>query len=133
MSDGQTAHVRVSHVSKRFGATTAVDDVSFEVPRGAFATLLGPSGCGKTTTLRMIAGFYDPDAGDIDIGGRRVNDLPAHRRGTAMVFQDYALFPHMTVRDNVAYGLRVAHAKASDRARRVGETLAFVGLKGLDD
>src|SRR5919204_6039210 len=132
MSDGQTAHVRVSHVSKRFGTVTAVDDVSFEVPKGAFATLLGPSGCGKTTTLRMIAGFYDPDAGDIFVGGRRINDLPAHRRGTAMVFQDYALFPHMTVRDNVAYGLRVARVSAAERDRRVRETLAFVGLKGLD-
>jgi spermidine/putrescine ABC transporter ATP-binding subunit len=112
---------------------TAVDDVSFDVPKGAFATLLGPSGCGKTTTLRMIAGFYDPDAGDIVIGDRRVNELPAHRRGTAMVFQDYALFPHMTVRDNVAYGLRVARVSAAERARRVSETLAFVGLKGLED
>jgi ABC-type Fe3+/spermidine/putrescine transport system ATPase subunit len=129
----QTAHVRVSHVTKRFGGVTAVDDVSFEVPKGSFATLLGPSGCGKTTTLRMIAGFYDPDRGDIEIGGRRVNDLPVHRRGTAMVFQDYALFPHMTVRDNVAYGLRVAHASTGDRERRVAETLAFVGLKGLED
>jgi ABC-type Fe3+/spermidine/putrescine transport system ATPase subunit len=129
----QTAHLRVSHVTKRFGGVTAVDDVSFDVPKGAFATLLGPSGCGKTTTLRMIAGFYDPDSGDIEIGNRRVNDLPAHRRGTAMVFQDYALFPHMTVRDNVAYGLRVARVSAPERARRVSETLAFVGLKGMED
>ncbi len=126
-------HLRVSHVTKRFGGVTAVDDVSFDVPKGAFATLLGPSGCGKTTTLRMIAGFYDPDVGDIEIGNRRVNDLPAHRRGTAMVFQDYALFPHMTVRDNVAYGLRVAHVAGPERLRRVDETLAFVGLTGLED
>ena len=129
----EAAHVRVSHVTKRFGGVTAVDDVSFEVPKGSFATLLGPSGCGKTTTLRMIAGFYDPDVGDIEIGGRRVNNLPVHRRGTAMVFQDYALFPHMTVRDNVAYGLKVAHVKGADRTRRVDETLAFVGLGGLGD
>jgi ABC-type Fe3+/spermidine/putrescine transport system ATPase subunit len=129
----ETAHVRVSHLTKRFGGVAAVDDVSFEVPKGAFATLLGPSGCGKTTTLRMIAGFYDPDRGEIEIAGRRVNDLPAHRRGTAMVFQDYALFPHMTVRDNVAYGLRVAHVSAAERERRVNETLAFVGLGGLGD
>ena len=106
----------------RCGVTT-VDDVSFDVPRGAFATLLGPSGCGKTTTLRMIAGFYDLDQGDIEIGGRRVK-LPAHRRGTAMVFQDYALFPHMTVHDNVACGLRVARVSGADRERRVKETLA---------
>jgi len=109
-----TAHVRVSHVTKRFGAMAAVDDVSFEVPKGSFATLLGPSGCGKTTTLRMIAGFYDPDEGDIEIAGRRVNNLPVHRRGTAMVFQDYALFPHMSVRDNVAYGLKVAHVSGAE-------------------
>jgi len=129
----ETAHVRVSHVTKRFGGVTAVDDVSFDVPKGSFATLLGPSGCGKTTTLRMIAGFYDPDEGDIEVGGRRVNNLPVHRRGTAMVFQDYALFPHMTVRDNVAYGLRVGHVAKANRERRVAETLAFVGLKGLED
>jgi ABC-type Fe3+/spermidine/putrescine transport system ATPase subunit len=130
---GETAHVRVSHVTKRFGGVTAVNDVSFEVPKGSFATLLGPSGCGKTTTLRMIAGFYDPDEGDIEIAGRRVNNLPVHRRGTAMVFQDYALFPHMTVRDNVAYGLKVAHVSGADRTKRVDETLAFVGLGGLGD
>jgi ABC-type Fe3+/spermidine/putrescine transport system ATPase subunit len=120
-------------VTKRFGAVSAVDDVSLEVPKGAFATLLGPSGCGKTTTLRMIAGFYDPDQGDILVGGRRINDLPAHRRGTAMVFQDYALFPHMTVRDNVGYGLGVQGVAATERARRIDETLAFVGLQGLGD
>src|SRR2546421_10867279 len=129
----ETAHVRVSHVTKKFGGVTAVDDVSFDVPRGAFATLLGPSGCGKTTTLRMIAGFYDPDAGDIELGGRRINDLPAHRRGTAMVFQDYALFPHMTVRDNVAYGLRLAKRSRTDIAKKVADTLAFVGLAGMED
>jgi ABC-type Fe3+/spermidine/putrescine transport system ATPase subunit len=118
-------------VTKRFGETAAVDDVSFEVPRGSFATLLGPSGCGKTTTLRMIAGFYDPDAGDIVLGGRRINDLPAHRRGAAMVFQDYALFPHMTVADNVGYGLRVSGVAKAERIRRVNETLDFVGLGAL--
>ena len=127
------AHLRLDRVTKRFGTVTAVDDISFEVPRGSFATLLGPSGCGKTTTLRMIAGFYDPDAGDISLGGRRINDLPAHRRGTAMVFQDYALFPHMTVKDNVGYGLRLARRRKADIERRVGETLAFVGLAGLGD
>ncbi|TMD60858.1 MAG: ABC transporter ATP-binding protein [Chloroflexi bacterium] len=126
-------HLELSHVSKRFGDALAVDDVSFAIPRGAFATLLGPSGCGKTTTLRMIAGFYDPDAGEINLGGRRINDLPAHRRGTAMVFQDYALFPHMTVRDNVAYGLRLAKRSRTDIAKKVADTLAFVGLAGMED
>jgi ABC-type Fe3+/spermidine/putrescine transport system ATPase subunit len=126
-------HLRVDHVTKRFGDAAAVDDVSFEVPRGSFATLLGPSGCGKTTTLRMIAGFYDPDQGDIVLGGRRINELPAHRRGTAMVFQDYALFPHMTVRKNVGYGLTVARVSQAERDRRVDETLEFVGLGTLGD
>ena len=127
------AHLRLSHVVKRFAGVAAVDDVSFDVPKGAFATLLGPSGCGKTTTLRMIAGFYDPDQGDIVVSGRRINDLPAHRRGTAMVFQDYALFPHMSVRDNVGYGLGVQGVASSERAKRIEETLAFVGLTGLGD
>jgi ABC-type Fe3+/spermidine/putrescine transport system ATPase subunit len=126
-------HLRLDHVTKRFGDAAAVNDVSFEVPRGSFATLLGPSGCGKTTTLRMIAGFYDPDHGDIVLGGKRINELPAHRRGTAMVFQDYALFPHMTVKDNVAYGLRVAGVSNTDRERRVTDILQFVGLAGLGD
>jgi ABC-type Fe3+/spermidine/putrescine transport system ATPase subunit len=126
-------HLRLDHVTKTFGGVTAVDDISFEIPRGAFATLLGPSGCGKTTTLRMIAGFYDPDKGDIVLSGKRINELPAHRRGTAMVFQDYALFPHMTVRDNVGYGLRVASVAKEERERRVNETLEFVGLGKLAD
>jgi ABC-type Fe3+/spermidine/putrescine transport system ATPase subunit len=128
-----TAHLRLTHVTKRFGETAAVDDVSFAVPRGSFATLLGPSGCGKTTTLRMIAGFYDPDAGDIELGGRRINALPAHKRGAAMVFQDYALFPHMSVRDNVGYGLRLQRKSKADIATKVDETLKFVGLAGLGD
>src|SRR6266508_5348126 len=102
-------HVRLENVTKRFGArVAAVDGISLSIPRGSFTTLLGPSGCGKTTTLRTIAGFYEPDAGDIFIGSRRVNDIPVHRRKTAMVFQDYALFPHMSVDDNVGYGLRLA-------------------------
>src|SRR5437899_4618905 len=125
------AHLRVSHITKRFGSAAAVDDVSFEVPKGSFATLLGPSGCGKTTTLRMIAGFYEPDAGDIEIGGRRVNDLPVHLRGNEIVFQYYALFPHNTVYDNVAYVLRVAGRPRPERDKRVNYTLAFVGLSGM--
>ncbi len=126
------AHVKLVGVSKSFGGgTPAVDDVSLDVPRGSFTTLLGPSGCGKTTTLRMIAGFYDPDAGDIVIGQQRVNEVPAHRRKAAMVFQDYALFPHMTVEENVAYGLRLARMKRDDIRKRVGQTLDFLGLEGL--
>jgi ABC-type Fe3+/spermidine/putrescine transport system ATPase subunit len=127
------AHLRLTHVTKRFGDAAAVDDISFEVPRGSFATLLGPSGCGKTTTLRMIAGFYEPDVGDIELAGKRINNLPAHRRGAAMVFQDYALFPHMSVRANVGYGLRLQHKSKAEIAAKVDDTLKFVGLAGLGD
>jgi ABC-type Fe3+/spermidine/putrescine transport system ATPase subunit len=126
-------HIRLVNVSKRFGHNPpAVDDVSLEVPRGSFTTLLGPSGCGKTTTLRMIAGFYEPDVGDIMLGERRINDVPAHRRGTAMVFQDYALFPHMSVAENVGYGLKLAGVKGSERQVRVADTMRFLGLSGLE-
>src|SRR3982075_4338129 len=124
-------HVRLVDVSKRFGAAAAVDDISLEIPAASFTTLLGPSGCGKTTTLRMIAGFYDPDAGDIFIGPPRINDVPAHRRKTAMVFQDYALFPHMSVDENVGYGLRLGGFQGAERAKRVRDTLDFLGLTGL--
>src|SRR5712692_4148380 len=118
-------HVRLVNLSKRFvgSMAAAVDDISLEIPRASFTTLLGPSGCGKTTTLRMIAGFYEPDAGDIFIGPRRVNDIPVHRRKTAMVFQDYALFPHMSVEENVGYGLRLARVQSGALRKRVRETL----------
>ncbi len=127
------AHLRLEGISKRFGDAVAVDRVSLAIPRGAFATLLGPSGCGKTTTLRMIAGFHDPDEGDIFLDERRINGVAVNRRGTAMVFQDYALFPHMTVRANVSYGLRLARVKRAELNTRVDETLAFVGLERLGD
>jgi ABC-type Fe3+/spermidine/putrescine transport system ATPase subunit len=132
VSDEPTIHIRLSHVSKRFGNEAAVRDVSLAVPRGSFTTLLGPSGCGKTTTLRLIAGFYEADEGDIYIGDRRVNDVPVHKRRTAMVFQDYALFPHMTVTDNVSYGLRLAHLPKPQIAERTNATLTFLGLTGLE-
>jgi ABC-type Fe3+/spermidine/putrescine transport system ATPase subunit len=128
------AHVRLLNLTKRFpnAPVAAVDDVSLEIPRGSFTTFLGPSGCGKTTTLRMIAGFYEPDTGDIFIGPRRVNDVPTHRRKTAMVFQDYALFPHMTVEDNVGYGLRLAGKPRSAITTQVQETMRFLDLRGLE-
>jgi len=135
-SEAPEIHLRLSHVTKRFAADSsapaAVDDVSLEIPRGSFTTILGPSGCGKTTTLRMIAGFYEPDRGDIYLGERRINDLPVHRRKTAMVFQDYALFPHMSVEENVGYGLRLAGRDRAAIARRVADTLRFLGLSGLE-
>jgi ABC-type Fe3+/spermidine/putrescine transport system ATPase subunit len=120
-------------VTKRFGANPpAVDGVTLEVPRGSFTTLLGPSGCGKTTLLRLIAGLYDADAGDMFLDRTRINDVPAHRRRTAMVFQEYALFPHMTVAENVAYGLKVAGVPSEQARKRVDETLGFLGLAGLE-
>ncbi len=126
------AEVRLLEVSKRFGAMPAVDRVSLDVPDGSFFTLLGPSGCGKTTTLRIVAGFYPPDRGDVLIGGTRVNDLPPHRRQTAMVFQEYALFPHMTAFDNVAYGLRMRRVREPEMRRRVAAALGLVGLAGVE-
>jgi ABC-type Fe3+/spermidine/putrescine transport system ATPase subunit len=133
MAASTEAHVRLLGVTKRFGSNApAVDDVTLHVPRGSFTTFLGPSGCGKTTILRMIAGFYEPDAGDIYLGERRINDVPAHRRQTAMVFQDYALFPHMSVFDNVAYGLKLARLPRPKIAAQVSDTLRYLGLDGLE-
>jgi ABC-type Fe3+/spermidine/putrescine transport system ATPase subunit len=126
------AEVRMVDVSKTFGVNAAVDRVSLSVPDGCFFTLLGPSGCGKTTTLRIVAGFYPPDRGEVYIGATYVNDLPPYRRHTAMVFQEYALFPHMTVVENVAYGLRMRHVAAPEIRRRVADALTLVGLSGVD-
>ena len=109
--------LRLDHLFRRYAGFTAVDDVSLEVTKGEFVTLLGPSGCGKTTTLRMVAGFIAPDGGDILFDDQRMNDVPPHRRNTAMVFQSYALFPHMTVAENVAFGLRMRKSAGGRAAR----------------
>lgn len=127
------AEVRLVDVTKNFGVHAAVERVSLAVPDGCFFTLLGPSGGGKTTTLRIVAGFYPADRGDVYIGATRVNDLPPYRRHTAMVFQEYALFPHMTVVENVAYGLRMRRVDAPQIRRRVADALALVGLTGVDN
>ena len=130
---GETIHdIQLQEVAKRYGDTVAVDGVSFGVERGEFLTLLGPSGCGKTTTLNMIAGFVTPTAGAIRIKDRPVTDLPAYERDTGMVFQSYALFPHMTVFNNVAFGLRMRRQKRTDIQTRVGEMLERVRLTGLE-
>ncbi|HYL80736.1 MAG TPA: ABC transporter ATP-binding protein [Candidatus Acidoferrum sp.] len=126
-------HIDIRHLTKRFGSVSAVRDVSLEIPRGSFTTLLGPSGCGKTTILRTLAGFYDADEGDLYIGGRRVNDIPSHRRNAAMVFQDYALFPHMTVFENVSYGLKIAGLRGEALRQKVEKVLQDLGLQGLGD
>lgn len=125
------ADVRLVDVSRAYGSVVAVSRLTLDVSAGEFLTLLGPSGCGKTTTLNMIAGFLQPTAGEIWLRGRRVEALPPHRRDTAMVFQQYALFPHMTVFDNIAFGLRMRHTPAAQLRSRVDEALALVGLPGL--
>jgi spermidine/putrescine ABC transporter ATP-binding subunit len=118
-------------VVKRYGTTLAVDRLSLQVRAGELLTLLGPSGCGKTTTLNMIAGFIQPDSGSILLNGRDVGQLPPNKRDSAMVFQQYALFPHMTVAGNVGFGLRMRKTGRQESTRRVAEALEIVGLAGL--
>src|ERR1700760_560207 len=120
--------LEIAGVSKRFGATIAVDEVSLEVERGAFFALLGPSGCGKTTLLRMIAGFETPDRGHITIDGSEVTAQPPYARPVNMMFQSYALFPHMDVAANIAFGLRQEGMDRRRIAARVGEMLALVQM-----
>jgi len=124
--------IGVVDVSKRFGGVSAVEDVSLEIGDGEFFSLLGPSGCGKTTTLRMIAGFERPDGGRIFLQGHDVTDVPANRRPVNMVFQQYALFPHMSVYDNVAFGLKVKRVPRAEHGERVQEMLRVASLEGLD-
>jgi spermidine/putrescine transport system ATP-binding protein len=125
--------VELRSVTKRFGSLVAVDDISLAIPEGEFFTLLGPSGCGKTTTLRMIAGFEEVTAGQVLIAGSDVVDLPAHKRPTNTVFQSYALFPHLSVRDNVAFGLKRRKVAGQEIERRVAEELERVGLAAEAD
>src|SRR5215470_11345649 len=119
-------------LTKRFGSVVAVDDLSLEVADGELLALLGPSGCGKTTTLRSVAGFELPDAGEIHFGDHRVTELPPERRNIGMVFQNYALFPHMTVFENVAFGLQMRKEPVASIRARVGATLEKVQLGGLE-
>ena len=122
--------VTLTSLVKRYGATRALDGVSLAVAPGEFFTLLGPSGCGKTTTLRSVAGFVTPDAGEVAIDGTVVTGVPPHRRQVGMVFQHYALFPHRTVAQNVGFGLRMQRVDKVEIARRVAEALALVQLPG---
>ena len=125
--------VRLEGVTKRFGRVTAVDHVTLRIPHGVIFTLLGPSGCGKTTTLRIIAGFEYPDEGRVYFGDEDVTDKKPYERNTAMVFQNYALWPHMTVFENVAFGLRIRKLPKEEVERRVRWALELVGLSGLED
>jgi ABC-type Fe3+/spermidine/putrescine transport system ATPase subunit len=125
--------IAVDSLTKRFGALAAVSEVSLSVEEGEMFTLLGPSGCGKTTLLRLLAGFYTPDSGEIRFGDRVVNHVPPHERGIGMVFQNYALWPHMTVMENVSYGLKLRKVTADEMTRRVHAVLEKVGLSGLGE
>ena len=117
---------------KVFGTVTAVAGIDLEVNRGEFVTLLGPSGCGKTTTLSLIAGFFPASDGDIILDGKSIADVPPFRRDIGIVFQDYALFPHMTVAENIAFGLRMRKVPKEDVAKRVTEALRLVKMSGFE-
>ena len=125
--------LRLSHVRKTFGETAAVDDVSIEVEGGSFLTILGASGSGKSTTLTLLAGFLDPDSGEIVVDGRNIVGTPPHRRGFGVVFQNYALFPHMRVLDNIQFPLKMAGRPRPERRARADEMLRLVKLEGYEN
>ena len=124
----QRGSVELRGVTRRFGTTTAVDALDLHVRAGEFLSLLGPSGCGKTTTLRMLAGFEHPDEGEILLDGRDVAAVPAHKRDVNTVFQHYALFPHLTVAENIAFGLRQRRVDKTELRRRVADALEMVSM-----
>jgi spermidine/putrescine transport system ATP-binding protein len=130
---GAAPAIELVDVTKRYGEAVALDGLSLRIDAGEFFCLLGPSGCGKTTTLNLIGGFVPLTSGELRIEGRRVNDLPPHRRNVNTVFQNYALFPHMSVADNVAFGLRMEGLSSTDVTSRVGEYLELVGLADYQD
>ncbi len=124
-------HLRIMDVSKSFGKVKALKNVSLDIPKGSFTTFLGPSGCGKTTLLRTIAGFYDVERGEIFIGDQLINDIPSHLRNAIMVFQDYALFPHMNIRENIIYGLKIKKFSEEEIERRLAKTVQYLGVRDL--
>ena len=131
-SGAPVADIRLESVTKRFDDVAAVDDLSLEIPRGSFFALLGPSGCGKTTSLRMIGGFEEPTAGTIYLGDRDVTGLPPYKRDVNTVFQSYALFPHLNIQDNVAFGLKRRGVKGAELNKRVADALELVALSGFE-
>ncbi|WP_282943163.1 ABC transporter ATP-binding protein [Paenibacillus sp. RC67] len=124
--------IQIEHLTKTFGHFKAIDNISLDIPKGSFTTLLGPSGCGKTTLMRLIAGFNEPDSGNIYIEGTKVNGIPVYKRNTPLVFQDYALFPHMTVYENIAYGLKLKKIPKQETEARVASMLDMFGLQGME-
>ena len=124
--------LQLKNINKYFGNNHVIRDVSMNIEKGAFVTFLGPSGCGKTTLLRMIAGFYEPDDGEILLNGKRIDKVPPYDRNTAMVFQEYALFPHMNVFENVSYGLDVRGESKADMQRKVATALEMMQLTGME-
>src|SRR5690625_286687 len=131
--DHESSLISLQNISKTFGDVKAVQNISINVQEGELITFIGPSGCGKTTLLRTIAGFYKPTSGEIYLDGERITDLPPEKRATGMVFQNYALFPHMTVFDNVAYGLHLRKVTKEETKKRVNEALAQVQLAGYEN
>jgi spermidine/putrescine ABC transporter ATP-binding subunit len=129
----EDADVRFERVTKRFGRAIAVRDLTLDIPRGIFFSLLGPSGCGKTTTLRLVAGFEQPEEGEVFIRKERVTGVPPFRRNFAMVFQNFALFPHLNVTENVAFGLKMLRVPQAERTEQVRNALALVKLQGFAD
>jgi multiple sugar transport system ATP-binding protein len=127
------ADVVVKGISKNFGDHRVIGNLDLEVKDGEFVTLLGPSGCGKTTLLRMIAGLEKIDKGDLFVGGKRYNDIPAQRRSVAMVFQSYALFPHMSVHDNIRFGLKIRKVRKEEIKRKIAWALSMLNLDGLEN
>lgn len=127
-----SVYLKIVNVRKRFGNVQALDDVSIEISKGNFTTFLGPSGCGKTTMLRTIAGFYEADQGEIYIADRLINRVPSHQRNAIMVFQDYALFPHMNIGENIAYGLKIQKVSEREIATKVEKTMQYLGIQGLE-
>ena len=128
----QDVRIRLNGISKAFDGETVLDNISLEIHDKEFITLLGPSGCGKTTTLRIIAGFETPDCGDVFFDGARINDLPPYKRQVNTVFQRYALFPHLNVFDNIAFGLRIQKRPDAEIREKVKDMLALVNLKGFE-
>lgn len=125
--------LQLKGINKYFGKNHVVKNVDLSIEKGEFVTFLGPSGCGKTTLLRMVAGFYEPDEGEILLNGKRIEKIPPYGRNTAMVFQEYALFPHMSVFDNIAYGLRVKKTPAAEMEKKVAAALELMQLRGMEN